>query len=186
MSSDLDWMGLKKDRSPLPKEDQIALINAITEDILDTDPTSLTVIDKDEEEDDITGTDDPGIDTSEFDNIEKIHPYEAMKLVLTTLKTIKQRADVFSDKDNADWGRISLAAVKEVRHAVKDILPIWEEMEHRFDVKKEVWINQLIEFNCKYITDEFGEGQMLHYMDSLNNFRKTVDEENKKTTQLKS
>ncbi|MCP6718842.1 MAG: hypothetical protein KJI71_01240 [Patescibacteria group bacterium] len=176
--SDLAWMGLKNDRSPLPKDQQIALVNAITEEILDTSSVDLTTID--EEEEDIDEAEDTGISTNDFDDIDKIHPYEALKLVLGTLRTIKQRADIYSDKDNADWGRISLSAVKEARHAVKDILPIWEEMENRFNEKKEEWVNQLIDFNCKYITKEFGEGQMLHYMETLNEFRKSVEEENKK------
>ncbi len=165
-------MGLDEDRKPLTKEEALAFIENIETDILDDDLDETDVA-TDEEETDIA----TNINFGNLDNINNLHPYEASKLIISTLHSIKKSADNYANLKNADWGRFSLAAVKEVRLALRDIMPVYEEMESRFNQKKEEWIDKLIDFNCEYVVANYGEHAMVDYMMELDKFRKAIDNE---------
>jgi len=167
-------MGLDEDRQPLTKEEALALIEGIEEDILEGDIDEGEEVSDEEETGVATGFDFGG----NLDDIETLHPFEAMKTIMGTLRAIKRTADIYSDQKNADWGRISLSAVKEIRLAMRDILPVWEEMENRFNQKKEGWIDKLIDFNCEYLVSNYGQHAMVDYMNELNEFREAIDGEN--------
>jgi len=107
---------------------------------------------------------------NDLTNLEDEHPFEMLaRLVKTHTKIVGRALTTFNSED-AEWARVQVSAMKEIRFLSEKIIPLWDAKQKDLEDSQEGWVAKQVQFVIWYINKNFGQTEVTKFMGEHDKF----------------